>query len=95
VLQLYDELNKDQIKDGINGYTFDSPEQMAQRLRELKSMPESERQKIRASVMDSVVERGATYLASYILGVYQKAIDEKAALPPKVHGRRKFYRKNV
>ena len=38
VLQLYDELNADQVRDGVNGYMFRDAKEMGARLRQIRDM---------------------------------------------------------
>lgn len=77
VLQRYDELNADQISSGENGYLYHTKEELAEYLRRLKAMDEKDRKALRGRVIATVTSRGATQLATYILDVYQKAIEEK------------------
>ena len=71
VLQRYDELNKDQIKDGENGFTFDSPAQFGQRMRQIKAMPPEELAALKRRTHQSVLSAGATDLARKILPIYE------------------------
>ena len=64
VLQLYDELNADQVKDGVNGYMFRDAKEMGQRLRQIRDMDP------KASVIQSVKNSGAQTLANYIQTIY-------------------------
>ncbi len=73
VLQLYDEKNPGQIQDGFNGYDFKTAEEMAARMRELASLSEQERAELKARVIGSMVSRGTTALAEYMLDVYEQA----------------------
>ncbi len=54
VLQLYDELNADQVTDGVNGYMFRDAAEMGQRLRQIRDMEPEELQKLKTSVIQSV-----------------------------------------
>ncbi|HHY52902.1 MAG TPA: glycosyltransferase [Clostridiales bacterium] len=76
-LQRYDELNADQIKNGVNGYLFHTAEEMAERLREIASLSPEELQKRKEMVIETVRNRGSHELATYMLEIYQKAIAEK------------------
>ena len=71
VLQRYDELNKDQIKDGENGFTFDSPAQFGQRMRQIKTMSPEELAALKRRTHQSVLSAGATDLARKILPIYE------------------------
>lgn len=74
VLQRYDELNEDQIISGVNGYTYNSPEEMADELRRIRQMSKEELTILKKSVISSVRRSGAEALANYTLNVYQKII---------------------
>lgn len=81
ILQRYDELNADQIKSGVNGYLYNTAEEMAAKLREIRALSPDELLKLKEQVIESVTQRGSTDLASYMLDVYQKAVDEKETTP--------------
>jgi 1,2-diacylglycerol 3-alpha-glucosyltransferase len=68
-LQRYDELNADQIEDGVNGYHFRTAEEMAARMKEIRALSPEARKELSAKVIGSMVSRGATALAEYMLGV--------------------------
>ena len=70
VLQLYDELNADQVKDGVNGYMFRDAKEMGQRLRQIRDMDPAQLQALKASVIQSVKNSGAQTLANYIQTIY-------------------------
>lgn len=74
VLQRRDPINADQIKDGENGWSFDSAEEMAALLRKFHALPEEEKQQLRESTRQSVMNAGCTALAERTLNIYQKAI---------------------
>ena len=76
-LQRYDELNADQIESGINGYFYHTAEQMAQKLREIRALSPGELKKLKAAVIETVTSRGGAELAEYMLGIYEKATNEK------------------
>lgn len=77
VLQRLDEMNSDQIETGVNGYLFQTAEEMAARLREIQSLPPEQYEKMKERVIGSVISRGSTELASYILGVYAQAMNDR------------------
>ncbi len=74
VLQRYDEVNKDQVVDGINGYTFKDAKEMADRIRMIKSKSPEEMAALRASVIESVKQSGSIGLAKNLLKVYNSVI---------------------
>ena len=80
VLQLYDELNADQVTDGVNGYMFPDAAEMGQRLRQIRDMEPEELQKLKTSVIQSVKNSGAQTLANYIQTIYYNIYQKQ---PPK------------
>ena len=80
VLQLYDELNADQVTDGVNGYMFRDAAEMGQRLRQIRDMEPEELQKLKTSVIQSVKNSGAQTLANYIQTIYYNIYQTR---PPK------------
>ena len=80
VLQLYDELNADQVTDGVNGYMFRDAAEMGQRLRQIRDMEPEELQKLKTSVIQSVKNSGAQTLANYIQTIYYNIYQKQ---PPK------------
>ena len=80
VLQLYDELNADQVTDGVNGYMFRDAAEMGQRLRQIRDMEPEEQQKLKTSVIQSVKNSGAQTLANYIQTIYYNIYQKQ---PPK------------
>jgi len=76
-LQRYDELNKCQIIEGENGWSYHSANQFAEHLFRIGAMSSEEKREMRSSVYQSVVDRGSADLAKYMLRIYTQAIDEK------------------
>lgn len=76
VLRRYDALNEnvDQVRDGVNGYIFNSPEEMAAELRRVKNLSPEQLSILKASVIESVKRSGAEALANYTYIVYRKAM---------------------
>lgn len=76
VLRRYDALNEnvDQVRDGVNGYIFNSPEEMAAELRRVKNLSPEQLSILKASVIESVKRSGAEALANYSYNVYRKAM---------------------
>lgn len=77
VLQRYDELNQDQVRDGVNGFVFHNAAEMAAELRRVRAMSEEELRVLKASVRQSVRNSGAQNLANYICDVYNRILTEK------------------
>ena len=77
VLQLYDELNKDQVKDGVNGFTFRNAAEMASELRRLKNIDAEQLRILKSSVRQSVKNSGAQNLANYITTIYTRILSEE------------------
>lgn len=76
VLRRYDALNEnvDQVRDGVNGYIFNFPEEMAAELRRIKNLSPEQLSILKASVIESVKRSGAEALANYTYNVYRKAM---------------------
>ena len=79
VLQRRDPINADQIKDGENGWSFDSPEEMAELLRKFRDMPEAEKQQLKESTRQSIMDAGCTALADRTLHIYDLATGHHAS----------------
>lgn len=74
VLQRYDEINKDQVVEGVNGYTFTNSASMAAKLNELANMNNSQMLELKHSVRESVVNKGLKDVAENVLKQYQRVI---------------------
>ena len=79
VLQRRDPINADQIRDGENGWSFDSPNEMAELLRKFRDMPEEEKQQLKESTRRSILNAGCTALADRTLHIYSLATGNHAA----------------
>ena len=76
-LQRYDKLNASQIIEGVNGWLYQTQEEFAERLFKISAMTPEEKAEMKKTVYSSVVNRGQSDLAKYILGIYEKSIREK------------------
>lgn len=70
VLQRLDPLNADQVREGVNGFVFDSAQSMAEKLRNVKNKTPQELAILKKSVIASVKRSGAEDLANYMLTIY-------------------------
>lgn len=77
VLQRFDELNRDQIREGENGYVFNTAAEMAASLRRIRNMSRQELNILKASVRHSVRNSGAQNLADYVSAVYNRILVDK------------------
>lgn len=77
-LQRLDPLIAEQVVNGVNGYVFDSAEEMAKYIRLLRDMPADERATLTSSVIASVEDRGAVALAKNLLEVYNSVLGDRA-----------------
>ncbi len=77
VLQRLDPSNKDQIQEGVNGFLFKSPEEMAERLRYISAMSPEERAGLKKSVISTVKDHNSSRIAEYMLEIYNKVITQK------------------
>lgn len=78
VIQRLDPDNIDQIKVGVNGFLFETPEQFGEIMKKLHDLTEDEHRALSASVRESVRERSSDSIAKYLLELYQKAINKRA-----------------
>ncbi|MEG1953380.1 MAG: glycosyltransferase [Hydrogenoanaerobacterium sp.] len=87
VLQRLDPLNADQVRDGENGFVFDSAESMAEKLRSLKNKKPEDLDILKRSVIDSVKRSGAEDLANYMINIYRGLYNEDGTpiLDKKIH----------
>lgn len=76
VLHRYDPLNEGQVKNGINGYIYNSPEEMYHYLNVFKNQSPEEKEAFRESVRQSVNQAGSENLANYLITVYTKAYQD-------------------
>ena len=74
VLQRTDPLNADQVRDGKNGYNFDSPQEMADKLRQIQTMNPDTLARFKESVIDSIRNSGARDLANHTRAVDNKSL---------------------
>ncbi|MEG0457030.1 MAG: glycosyltransferase [Oscillospiraceae bacterium] len=73
VLQRYDEINANQVVEGINGFIFNNAEEMANKVLAIKNKTTEEINILKHSVRDSVKKSGAEDLANYMLAVYSNS----------------------
>ena len=82
VLQRTDPLNADQVREGANGFVFDTAVEMVEKLRAIRTMDPQTLHDFRQSVIESIRNSGARTLAMNTLAVYDKALNKsKPALP--------------
>lgn len=81
VLQRTDPLNAGQVRDGDNGYTFDSAADMADKLRKIQAMTPEESAAFHRRVSEEMRHSGAVDLASRVLAVYQDIIGRADSEP--------------
>ena len=75
VLQRYDEINKDQIIEGVNGFTFYDEKSMADCLNKIINMSPSDFYNLKTSVRESVINKSAVNVAKNILSKYPVKCD--------------------
>ena len=74
VLQRYDDINKDQIKEGVNGYTFMDKDTMEEKIKKIINMDEKEKKNLKEKVRESVINRGSIDIAEKMVQKYEEAI---------------------
>ena len=75
VLQRMDEVNKDQIEEGKNGYIFFNEVDMDKRLKYLSNLDKESYQKLKFKVEETVSQKDELEIAKKELEVYKKAIE--------------------
>ena len=75
VLQRMDEVNKDQIEEGKNGYIFFNEVDMYKRLKYLSNLDKESYQKLKFKVEETVSQKDELEIAKKELEVYKKAIE--------------------
>lgn len=73
-LQLYDELNEDQVVNGKNGYTFTDANSMAEVLRTVRDLPFEDRIALKNRVLEDIQKFGSGVFSEKVAAVYQEAI---------------------
>lgn len=76
VLQRQDPQNLDQIKSGVNGYLFETADEMGAKLREIAALEPSQKEELKQSVAASVAEHSGKEISEFILKIYRQAQDE-------------------
>lgn len=74
VLQLYDELNKEQIEEGITGYMYKNADDFRQKMLLLKNMPADDVKSFRQNVRLSVAKAKAEQFSKYLIEIYEDVI---------------------
>ena len=74
VLQRTDPLNADQVVDGENGFNFNTPREMGDKLRRIQTMDPDTLAQFKHSVIESIRNSGAKDLAARTLAVYQRVL---------------------
>lgn len=76
VLTIRDELNTEQIEEGVNGFFFRNADEMYGHIMRLKSLSEEELDKLKLTSRESIVSSGTKSIAEKLLTVYNTAIRE-------------------
>lgn len=79
VIHIHDPLNKGQIVAGVNGYIYENADEMYAAMKDFQSKTDEEREKFRASVINSMKSYSCEALAEYLITVYERSIRKKAA----------------
>ena len=74
VLTIRDELNADQIEEGVNGFYFRDADEMYGHMKKLKALPREELEKLQRQSRETIVASGAQTIAEHLLAVYEQAI---------------------
>ncbi len=76
VFQIFDDLNKDQIVDGVNGFKYENVEELKKLILKYENMSSSEKISFKKSTRDSVLKLGEVDLAKKIVAIYEKSLKE-------------------
>lgn len=76
VLTIRDELNMDQIEEGVNGFSFRDADEMYKHIKHLKSLSREELDRLKLTSRESIVSSGTKSIAEKLLTVYDSAITE-------------------
>ena len=76
VLTILDELNADQIEEGVSGYYFRNADEMYDRMKHLKSLSQEELDNLKEQARNTIVSSGAQTIAEKLLVIYDEAIKE-------------------
>lgn len=79
VLQRVDELNKDQIEEGKNGYSFTNEKELYKHLKMLSSMTEKQYSKVKFMTHETVSQKDELGIAKKALEAYDVAIERGVA----------------
>ena len=74
VLTIRDELNADQIEEGVNGFYFRNADEMYDHMKKLREMPRQELEKLQRQSRETIIASGAQTIADHLLVVYEQAI---------------------
>ncbi|MDR1961043.1 MAG: glycosyltransferase [Gracilibacteraceae bacterium] len=83
VLQLYDELNGDRVREGVNGFVYESAAEMAEKLRAVRDMPPEAYARLQESVLLSSRGNEAANVAAAVVLVYEQCLLDKRELKRK------------
>jgi 1,2-diacylglycerol 3-alpha-glucosyltransferase len=95
VLVILDPLNVSQVAEGINGYHFNSKEEMCRLMNKLAVMPRDEYKKFVSTTISSVSDLGVTDLARRVLAVYSDIIETFIAKRKDKANKIKNFKNNV
>lgn len=76
VLTIRDELNADQIEEGVNGFFFRDADEMYKHMQYLKSLPAEKLKELKRVSRESIVSSGTKSIAEKLLVVYDAAIQD-------------------
>lgn len=76
VLTIRDELNADQIEEGVSGFYFRDADEMYAHMKRLKSLSFEELEKFKEDARRAIVSSGAQTIAEKLLVIYDEAIKE-------------------
>ena len=76
IIHLRDEKNESQTVEGVNGFVFDTAEQMYEVMMKIKKMSLQEKQDMKHTVRESVKQSGEKCIAQHIVDIYTDLYDK-------------------
>lgn len=74
VIHIYDELNKGQVIDGVNGFIYHNADEMTECIKKVRDIDPIEKEILRESVLENVKKFSDTALAKRLLTVYESVL---------------------
>ena len=84
VFHILDERNQNQIKEGVNGFIYKDVSEMKELILKYENMSEQERQNLKNSTRNSVLNSGELQLGENMIKIYDMALDNYSLKKKKI-----------